>query len=207
MFEKEKDLEKDIFGDDDFGNLNNIYSIGTGRNETGADSNKNNNNFEKIEEFEPRLYQTELNKSNQKTKEKNKFKHKNSITGNSSKDLEKILQKKKLRDDKEKTKKKKKTKSEMDFTTLRNETEINSEEKKKENEKRIFEMFNPENYTDFNDVYEEMKGSGDLFENSDNYFNEEIIPEVNKTSKIYKTELNNKIPESLKMFISSEIDN
>ena len=114
MLEEEKDLEKDIFGDFD-GNLNNIYSIGTGRNETGADSYKNNNNFEKIEEFKPLHYQTELNKSNQKTKEKNKFKHKNSIAGNSSKDLEKILQKKKFRNDKEKTKKKK-TKSEMDFT-------------------------------------------------------------------------------------------
>ena len=206
MLEKEKDLEKDIFGDYDFENFNNIYSIGTGRNETGADSNKNNNNFEKIEGFEALHYQTELNKSNQKTKEKNKFKHKNSFAGNSSKELEKILQKKKFRNDKERTKKKK-TKSEMEFTTLKNETEINYEEKKKENQKRIFEMYNQENFTDFNDVYEEMKGSGDLFDHADIDFNEEVIPEVNKTSKVYKTELNNKIPESLKMFISSEIDN
>ena len=70
----------------------------------------------------------------------------------------------------------------MEFTTLKNETEINYEEKKKENEKRIFEMYNQENFTDFNDVYEEVKGSGDLFDHADIDFNEEVIPEVNKTS-------------------------
>ena len=200
MHDKEEDIENAIYGDCLPDQINNNFSIGTGRNETGADSNQNNHNFEKIEEMEILHFQTEKNKSNQKTIEKNKSKHKKSLA--STKDLAKILQKKKLREEKEKTKK---SKSEMDYT-LRNKTEINKEDKKKK-EKKVYELFNQYNFNSFNDVYEELKGSGDLLDIMNEDLNEEKLPEVNKKKSIYKTEINNEIPETFKMAISSELNN
>ena len=156
MYDKKEDIENAIYGYCSLEQLNNNFSMGTGRNETGVDSNQNKHNFEKIEEIKILHFQTEKNKSNQKTIEKNKFKHKNSL--DSSKDS-KILQKKKLREEKEKTKK---SKSEMDYT-LKNKTEINEENKKK-NEKNVYTQFNQDNFNNYIDVYEDQKGSGDFFD-------------------------------------------
>lgn len=202
MYDKKEDIENAIYGYCSLEQLNNNFSMGTGRNETGVDSNQNKHNFEKIEEIKILHFQTEKNKSNQKTIEKNKFKHKNSL--DSSKDS-KILQKKKLREEKEKTKKSKKTKSEMDYT-LKNKTEINEENKKK-NEKNVYTQFNQDNFNNYIDVYEDQKGSGDFFDTMNEDLNKENLPEVNKTKPIYKTEINNEIPEAFKMIISSELNN
>jgi hypothetical protein len=75
--------------------------------------------------------------------------------------------------------------------------------KKKENEKKIYEMFNYEQ--PFIDVYEEQVGSsGDLFDlmNDDN-----SNVEVSQKKPIYNTQVSMEIPESFNMIISSEFNN
>ena len=195
--DREKE-EKDFFGTDyqdyinDKGHFNLNPSIGTGKNETGTNTPGNNSMFEKIDDLNNYHPQTELRKDNIKNKEK---KHKNSIVENSSKNLSKILQKKKTRGDGP-TKKRKKTKSEMDFT-LKNKTEINPEIKKKEIEKKIYEMYNNEYF----DLYDDNNNdhSGDML----NMINDDDPnAEVNKIKPEYKSQIND-IPESLDMFISS----
>ena len=136
------DKEEGIFGGSEYENFTDLHSKLTAKNEPVMNGSLNKAMFEKIEDIKFGHHQTELNKDEKKPKEKTKMKHKNSISGNSSNDLINVLQKKTNRDGGEKTKKKKtkKTKSEMDFT-LRHKTELNLEEKKKENEKRIYQMF------------------------------------------------------------------
>ena len=155
--------------------------------------------FEKIDKIDNYHAQTELKKDDKKFKDKNKLKHKNSVAGNSSNDLNKILQKKKTRGDEGVTKKKKKTKTEMDLTLKNNKTEINPEIKKKENEKKIYQMFTQED-EQFYDVYDENLTSGDLFNTMND---DDTIAEVNKIRPEYKSQLNGDIPESLDMLISS----
>ena len=198
----EEDKEKiNIFGEEYqiFDDPNFNPSQGTGKNDTGANTHKNNSNFDKINELEEYQYpQTELKKNDKKTKEIFKVKHKNSIAGNSSKELSKILQRKTSRAEAS-TKKKKKTKSEMDFT-LKNKTEVNCEDKKKEIEAKVYSMYNQEQYFDF---YDTPPVTGDLF----NVMNEdEASAEVNITKPIYNTTVNKEIPETFKMCISSEIN-
>ena len=125
---------ENIFGQDfqeylnkDHFNLN--PSLGTGKNETGANTSGNNSLFEKIDEINNYHPQTELKKDDIKNKEKFRFKPKKNIERNSFKDLNKVLQKKTSRGDVP-TKKRKKTKTDMDYT-LKNKTEINPEIKKK----------------------------------------------------------------------------
>ena len=116
--EKEKE-EQDYFGIDFKNYLDLPYynpSLGTGKKETGAETPLNNSMFEKIDKIDNYHAQTELKKDDKKFKDKNKLKHKNSVAGNSSNDLNKILQKKKTRGDEGVIKKKKKTKTEMDLT-------------------------------------------------------------------------------------------
>ena len=195
--EKEKE-EKDFFGDDYQNLVDNIYnnpSLGTGKNETGVDSPYNNGIFEKINL--DKYPQTELSKDGKK--EKGNLKHKNSVALNSSKELDNILNKKTNRDEK-KNKKKRKTKTEMDIS-IKNKTEINYEEKKKENEKKIYELFNQEA---FYDVY----GDGDEVERADDLFelmnNDNGNPEVNQTKSVYTTQINYNVQETFNMILSSQ---
>ena len=197
--EKEKE-EKDFFGDDYQNLVDNIYnnpSLGTGKNETGADSPHYNGIFEKINL--DKYPQTELSKDGKK--EKTNLKHKNSVALNSSKELDNILNKKTNRDEK-KNKKKRKTKTEMDIT-LKNKTEINCEEKKKENEKKIYEMFNQEPFFDVYGNADEIGPSGDLY---DMMNNDEANPEVNQTKSVYTTQLNVDIQEAFNMVLTSSLN-
>jgi ribosomal protein S16 len=199
--EKEKE-EKDYFGLDYQNYLDAPHfnpSLGTGKKDTGAETPSNNSMFEKIDNIGNYHPQTELKKDDKKFKDKHKLKHKNSEAGNSSNDLIKTLQKKKARGDEGvNKKKKKKTKTEMGLT-LKNKTEINPEIKKKENEKKIYEMFTQED-EQFYDVYnDENPISGDLF----NSLNDDDIAEVNRIRPEYKSQINPDIPESLDMYISS----
>ena len=170
---------------------------------TFKDCHSNQGMLEKIDDFRNYHHQTELNKEDQKTKGNKKIKRKNSFSGNTSNEQFKALQKKTNRDGEKKAKKKKKTITDnnMDFT-LKNKTEINNyEEKKKENEKKIYDAFNNE---DFYNVYDDPQNdaSGDLF----NLMNEEQnINEVNQSFPRYNTQMNREIPESFNMIISSEI--
>ncbi len=197
--EEEKEKE-DIFGEDylNFDKLNYNISQGTWKNDTGANTHKNNPKFDKNNDLEEYQYpQTELNKDKKKTKEKFKIKHKNSIAENSP-EFSKILQKKTSRAEAP-TKKRKKTKSDMDFT-LKNKTEVNREDKKKEIESKVYSMYNQEH---FFDIYETPSATGDFF----NSINEdEASAEVNNSKPIYNTTINNEIPESFKMCISSELN-
>ena len=87
----------------------------------------------------------------------------------------------------------------MDFT-LKNKTEVNCEDKKKEIEEKVYSMYNQEQYFDF---YDTPPVTGDLF----NVMNEdEASAEVNITKPIYNTTVNKEIPETFKMCISSEIN-
>ena len=192
---KDEDENKDIFGadfqdylDKDHFNLN--PSMGTGKNETGANTRGNNSMLDKIDELNSYHPQTELKKDDIKNKQKFRLKQKNSIAGNSLNDLNKILQKKISRED-DPTKKPKKTKSEMDFTP---KTEINPEIKKKEIEKKIYEKFNQDHYYD---LYDDYSPSGDML----NIINDDPNVEVNKPE--YKNQINSDIHESLDMVISS----
>ena len=183
----------------------------TGKNEPGISGPPNKGMFEKIEDLKFDHHQTELNKDDKKPKEKPKIKHKNSISGNSSTNLINVLQKKTNRDEGDKTKKKnkKKTKKEMDLT-LKNKgktktnTEINYEDKKKENEKKIYEMFDCEN--PYIDMYEDpaASSSGDLFSMMND---DESNVEVSQKKPVYNTQVNMDIPESFNMIISSEYNN
>ena len=199
------DKENDIFGLD-YQNYIDSNSKLTGKNESVMNGSPNKPMFEKIEDIKIDHHQTELNKDEKKPKEKTKMKHKNSIAGNSSNDLINVLQKKTNRDEggKAKKKAKKKTKHEMDITSKhKTKTEINYDEKKKENEKKIYEMFNYEQ--PFIDIYEEQIGSsGDLFDmmNDDN-----SNVEVSQKKPIYNTQVSMEIPESFNMIISSEFNN
>ena len=166
--------------------------------------------FEKIEDLKFDHHQTELNKDEKKPKEKTKMKHKNSISGSSSNNLINVLQKKTNRDEGEKTKKKnkKKTKQDMDLT-LKNKgktnTEINNyEDIKKENEKKIYEMFNYEH--PFIDMYPDPQASssGDLFSMLND---DESNVEVSQKKPVYNTQVNMDIPETFNMIISSEFNN
>ncbi len=198
--EKEKE-EKDIFGEE-YQNFDKPFfnvSQGTWKNDTGANTHKNNSKFDKNNDLEEYQYpQTELNKDKKRTKEKLKLKHKNSIAENSP-GLNKVLQKKTSRAEGP-TKKKKKTKSDMDFT-LQNKTEVNREDKKKEIESKVYSMYNQEHFFDIYDT--PSSATGDLF----NSINEdEASAEVNNPKPIYNTTINNEIPESFKMCISSELN-
>ena len=192
--------EKDFFGLDfqnyiDKEPFNANPSMGTGKNETGTNTPGNNSMFDKIDELNNYHPQTELKKDGIKIKEKYKLKHKNSIAVNSSNDLSKTLQKKKARGDAP-TKKRKKTKSEMDFT-LKTRTEINPEIKKKERDKKFYEMFNQEHYYD---VYDDDAPNDDML----NMMNDDDPnAEVNKIQPEYKSQMNSSIPESLDMVIST----
>lgn len=176
-----------------------------GKNESVMNGSPNKEMFEKIEDIKYDHHKTELNKDEKKPKDKIKIKHKNSISGNSSNNLINVLQKKKNRDDGEKTKKKtkKKTKSEMD-STLKYKSELNLEAKKKDNEKKIYEMFN--NEEPFLDLYKNPEeSSGDLFDiiNNDN-----ANVEVSQKKQIYNTQVNKEIiPETFNMILSSENNN
>ena len=198
--EEEKEKE-DIFGEDykNFDKLNYNFSQGTWKNDTGANTHKNNPKFDKNNDLEEYQYpQTELNKDKKKTKEKFKIKHKNSIAENSP-EFSKILQKKTSRAEAP-TKKRKKTKSDMDFT-LKNKTEVNREDKKKEIESKVYSMYNQEHFFDIYDT--PSSATGDFF----NSINEdEASAEVNNPKPIYNTTINNEIPESFKMCISSELN-
>ena len=202
MYDKE---ESDIFSPayQEYIDLNQKY---TGKNEIGMNESPNKGMFEKIQDLKFDHHQTELNKDEKKTKEKIKMKHKNSISGNSSNNLINVLQKKTNREGGEKTKKKnkKKTKQEMDLTLKhRTKTEINYEDKKKENEKKIYEMFNDDQ--PFIDVYEDQIGSsGDLF---DMMNNDDANVEVSQKKPVYNTQVSMEIPESFNMIISSEFNN
>ena len=202
MYDKE---ESDIFSPayQEYIDLNQKY---TGKNEIGMNESPNKGMFEKIQDLKFDHHQTELNKDEKKTKEKIKMKHKNSISGNSSNNLINVLQKKTNREGGEKTKKKnkKKTKQEMDLTLKhRTKTEINYEDKKKENEKKIYEMFNDDQ--PFIDVYEDKIGSsGDLF---DMMNNDDANVEVSQKKPVYNTQVSMEIPESFNMIISSEFNN
>ena len=196
MEQDEEKEEKDLLGGDYLNYLNKEVYPNDIKNETLKDYIDYKGDFEKINEIKYYHPQTELNKEDQKTKKKNEIKHKNSINGNSSKDLFKILQKKTTRDGEKKTKKKKKTKTDMEIS-VKNKTEINYEDKKKENEKKLYDMFNNEAYID---VYEYPSPSGDLFNMIDK---EEPNAEVNQEKPIYNTQLNHEIPESFNMIISS----
>ena len=185
-------VESDFFGD---------YNkfIGSSEIKNGTCKENNPNELEKIDDVAFH-HQTELNKDEpkHKDKEKNKLKHKNSMSGNSSNNLFKVLQKKTNREEDKKTKKKRKTKTDMDIT-LKNKTEVNYEDKKKENEQKIYEMFNCER-DEFYDIYEEQAPSSDIY----NMLNEEDgNPEVNRERPIYNTQVNPEIPESFNMIISS----
>ena len=200
------DLEEDTNEQNVIGDYQNFLEepqvldkINQKRNDTLKDSVSNNDIFEKINDLENYHHQTELNKEDLKTKEHKKIKHKNSISGNSSNDLFKALKKKTNREGEKRTKKKKKTKTDnMDFS-YKNKTELNNyEDKKKENEKKIYDAFNNEEYYD---VYEDQQqeASGDLF----NLMNEEhTINEVNQSRPVYNTQMDREIPESFNMIIS-----
>ena len=179
-------------------NQNYNPSFGTGKNETGAESHHGHDIFEKFNDIDKYYPQTELRREDKKEKVKTNLKRKKSVIGNSSKDLDNILNKKTSRD--EKIEKKKKNKSEMDFT-LKYKTEINYEEKKKENEKKIYELFNQEA---FYDVY----GDGDEVERADDLFelmnNDNGNPEVNQTKSVYTTQINYNVQETFNMILSSQ---
>lgn len=172
----------------------------TGKNQTGVNAPSHKGNFNKIDElkeYQEHHHQTELNKSNKKTKTK----HKNSEIGNSSSEnLPKILKKKTSRLDTskiEETKKKKKTKTKMDIG-FKHQTEINKDQKSK-----MYEMFSNENMLvneDYYNVYDQKTSeNGDLFNTMDD---EDPNAFVNKMKPAYTSTLNHEIPESLNMFIS-----
>ena len=204
------DLEEDANEQNVIGDYQNFLEepqyldeINQKKNDTLKDNASNNDIFEKINEIGNFHHQTELNKEDLKTKEHKKIKHKNSISGNSTNDLFKALKKKTNREGEKRAKKKKKTKTDnMDFS-LKNKTELNNyEDIKKENEKKIYDAFNNEEYFD---VYgdQQQDPSGDLF----NLMNEEhTINEVNQSRPVYNTQMDREIPESFNMIISSEIN-
>lgn len=206
MYEKE---ESDFFGLAYQDYIDSSSKL-TGKNEPGISGPPNKGMFEKIEDLKFDHHQTELNKDEKKPKEKTKMKHKNSISGSSSNNLINVLQKKTNRDEGEKTKKKnkKKTKHDMDLT-LKNKgktnTEINNyEDIKKENEKKIYEMFNYEH--PFIDMYPDPQASssGDLFSMLND---DESNVEVSQKKPVYNTQVNMDIPETFNMIISSEFNN
>lgn len=212
MHLEEDENKDDIFGEDykNYDILPNLnISKLTGKNEKNETVMENSPNkplFEKIEEkeFENFHHQTELNKDDKKGKEKPKTKHKKSFAGESLKDSSNILKRKTTREYEEKGKKKdknKKTKSKMDSIPKNPRTELNYEDIKKENEKKIYEAFNQDQ---FYDMYEERSPeAGDLL----NLMNEEEAnAEVNKNKPSYYTQVNSNIPETFNMIISSEVN-
>ena len=160
-----------------------------GRNETVANNPGKNSLLGIIYEKEQYHPQTELKPKEKKIKEIRK----NSISGNSTKDLKSgVLKKKTSRYVDEIPKKKQKTKSDMDLT-LKNKTEINREVKNE-----IYDKFNQEAF--YNDFYEEKVPSGDLF---DFMNNDDPNAEVNKIKPEYKSQINPSLPETFDMKISS----
>ena len=169
---------------------NEELSIGTGKKETGPET------FEKLDESDLHKPQTEFNKNEKKFDKKNSFVRKGSLAGNSSKNLPKILRKKTNREEPE-PKKKEKTKSEMDIT-LKYKTEVD----KVESENKIYEMFN-------NDLFSEYEEGGrnesDLINLMDN---DEALPdpEVNVTRRIYTTQNNFDVQETFNMVLNPSVN-
>lgn len=164
----------------------------TGKNETVANNPGKKSLLGIIYEKEQYHPQTELKLNEKKIKEKFEIR-KNSISGNSTKDLKNgILKKKTSRCVDEIPKKKPKAKSDMDLT-YKNKTEIN-----REVNHTVYDKFNLEPF--YNDLFEEKPPSGDLF---DAMNNDDPNAEVNQIKPEYKSQINPSLPESLNMIISS----
>ena len=190
--------DKDDKGDNIFGEDYNYFDkegIGAGKNQTGYENvPTDENNFIRshdLQENNKKYPQTELNNSEQIFKVKNRI---NNERNSSTKELPKVLNRKKSRADEAIPKKKRKTKTNMDIT-LKSKTEVNTEDKKKE-KKDVFEKYNQ---TAFFDIYERPGDSGDIY---DTLNDEDPNAEVNKIMPTYNSVVNHSIPESFDMCIS-----